>query len=96
MTGGGPMPGSGCSTVEKRKRERYQVGGSNSCYRELGLSTLFRNFFGDNRCANKQRIIMGLNLPNQGSKKELCAEAHRGPVLYIVHAHVDICNHIPG
>ena len=34
MTGGGPMPGGGCSTVEKRGRERYQVGGSNSCHRE--------------------------------------------------------------
>ena len=57
MIGGGPMPGSGCSTVEKRGRERHQVGGSNSCHRELGLCTLFRNFFGNNRCAYKRRII---------------------------------------
>ena len=57
MIGGGPMPGSGCSTVEKRGRERHQVGGSNSCHRELGLSTLFRNFFGNNRCAYKKKIF---------------------------------------
>ena len=37
---------------------------------DLGLCTLFGNFFGNNRCACNRRGIMGLNLPNQGSKFE--------------------------
>ena len=42
----------------------------------LGLCTLFGNFFGNNRCIYKKKNnsgIMGLNLPNQGSKFELTA-----------------------